>query len=82
MWHTVGGRLLQAGSPFRQPLMKFLLRYPEQSVELFLSDGKVQDQQWNRFFEVLHTYRLAAWLSDGTSVSGWQTFPVLRSTCS
>jgi len=33
--------------------MKFLLRYPEQSVELFLSDGKVQDQQWNRFFEVL-----------------------------
>ena len=32
--------------------MKFLLRYPEQSVELFLSEGKVQDQQWNRFFEV------------------------------
>jgi len=32
--------------------MKFLLRYPDQSVELFLSDGKVQDQQWNRFFEV------------------------------
>jgi len=33
--------------------MKFLLRYPEQTVELFLNDGKVQDQQWNRFFEVL-----------------------------
>jgi len=32
--------------------MKFLLRYPEQSVELLLSDSKVQEQQWNRFFEV------------------------------
>jgi len=49
----VAGCVFQAGSPFRQPLMKFLLRYPEQSVDLFLSDGKVQDQQWNRFFEVL-----------------------------
>ncbi|XP_064648217.1 transformation/transcription domain-associated protein-like isoform X2 [Lineus longissimus] len=45
--------LVEAGSPFREPLIKFLLRYPQQSVELFLSEAAILDQQWNRFFGVL-----------------------------
>ena len=44
--------LVEAGSPFREPLIKFLLRYPQPTVDLFLSDGKIKDQQWNRCFEV------------------------------
>ena len=55
--------LMEAGSPFREPLIKFLLRYPQQTVELFLSDAKVRDYQWNRCFEVggavLHTCFIA-----------------------
>ena len=46
---------MEAGSPFRKPLMKFMLRYPQQTVDLCLSDAKVRDPQWNRFFEVRET---------------------------
>ncbi|ESP00831.1 hypothetical protein LOTGIDRAFT_140419, partial [Lottia gigantea] len=45
--------LLEAGSPFRQPLLKFLLRYPTQTVELFLSEAALKDQQWTRFLEFM-----------------------------
>ena len=48
--------------------MKFLLRYPERSVELFLSDGKVQDQQYNRFFEVINYPFCWSWLKTLLSV--------------
>ncbi|XP_077979126.1 transformation/transcription domain-associated protein-like [Glandiceps talaboti] len=41
---------LESGSPFREPLLKFLLRYPDKSVELFTSESKLQDQSWNRMF--------------------------------
>ena len=44
-------RVLQAGSPFRSPLIKFLARYPKQTTELFLSDAKIADAQWARCFE-------------------------------
>ena len=42
----------QAGSPFRDPLVKFLARYPDVTVELFLTDAHLRDQQWTRLFEV------------------------------
>ena len=41
---------LQAGSPFHEPLLKFLLRYPSQAVDMFLRDSR--EPQWYRFFEV------------------------------
>lgn len=31
--------------------MKFLLRYPPQTVEFFLMENNIKDQQWSRFFE-------------------------------
>lgn len=45
--------LIEAGSPFREPLMKFLLRYPAETAELFLSDPHARDQQWARYLEYL-----------------------------
>ncbi|XP_074658755.1 transformation/transcription domain-associated protein-like [Tubulanus polymorphus] len=45
--------LIEAASPFHEPLMKFLLRYSKQTVELFLSDTNIVDQQFNRFFAKL-----------------------------
>ncbi|XP_048245320.1 transformation/transcription domain-associated protein-like isoform X4 [Haliotis rufescens] len=45
--------LIEAGSPFREPLMKFLLRYPPQTIDLFLTDSTLKDQQWNRYLEYL-----------------------------
>ncbi|XP_027217728.2 transformation/transcription domain-associated protein isoform X2 [Penaeus vannamei] len=45
--------LIEAGSPFRDPLMKFLLRYPAETVELFLSEPHARDQQWGRYLEFL-----------------------------
>ncbi|XP_041366452.1 transformation/transcription domain-associated protein-like [Gigantopelta aegis] len=45
--------LIEAGSPFHEPLMKFLLRYPAQTIEFFLTENALKDQQYNRYLEYL-----------------------------
>lgn len=45
--------LVEASSPFRIPLMRFLLRYPTETLNLFLHDSNVKDQQWSRYLEFL-----------------------------
>ncbi|KAL9917178.1 transcription-associated protein Nipped-A isoform 1-T1 [Glossina fuscipes fuscipes] len=42
--------MIESSSPYRAPLFKFLLRFPADTVEYFLSDNYVVDAQWNRFF--------------------------------
>ena len=42
----------QKGSPLREPLMKFLIRYPIDTINLFLSDAVLKDQQYGRFLVV------------------------------
>lgn len=44
----------QAGSPFREPLIKFLTRHPSQTVELFMMEATLNDPQWSRMFMVRH----------------------------
>ncbi|KAK1343257.1 hypothetical protein QTO34_016035 [Cnephaeus nilssonii] len=39
-----------AGSPFREPLIKFLTRHPSQTVELFMMEATLNDPQWSRMF--------------------------------
>lgn len=41
--------MIEPSCPFREPLVKFLLRYPKETVELLLNDHNVKEQQWNRF---------------------------------
>lgn len=41
--------LVEASSPFREPLMKFLLRYPAETLNLFLHNNNIKDQQWSRY---------------------------------
>ncbi|KAK1124236.1 hypothetical protein K0M31_006611 [Melipona bicolor] len=45
--------MVEVSSPFRVPLMKFLLRYPTETLNLFLHDNNVKDQQWSRYLEFL-----------------------------
>lgn len=45
--------MIEASSPFREVLMKFLLRYPGETVEMFLEDSYIKDAQFSRFFEFL-----------------------------
>ncbi|EZA54681.1 Transformation/transcription domain-associated protein [Ooceraea biroi] len=45
--------LVELSSPFRAPLMKFLLRYPMETLNLFLHDNCIKDQQWSRYLEYL-----------------------------
>lgn len=40
---------IEPSCPFREPLIKFLLRYPKETLELFLNDNNIKDQQLNRF---------------------------------
>ena len=42
----------EPGSPFQAPLLKFLLRYPQATVDMFLSDTNIAEHQWNRCFLV------------------------------
>ncbi|KAI0213609.1 Transformation/transcription domain-associated protein [Lamellibrachia satsuma] len=43
--------LVEVGSPFQEPLIKFLARYPQQTVDIFLSEVKIKDPIWNRCFQ-------------------------------
>lgn len=45
--------MVEAGSPFHEPLVRFLSRHPTQTVEFLLSESNVQDEQLNRFLEHL-----------------------------
>ncbi|XP_052746122.1 transcription-associated protein 1 isoform X5 [Bicyclus anynana] len=49
IFHTEKSLLIEAGSPFREPLVKFLLRYPKETLDLIMSDNNIRDQQWSRF---------------------------------
>nr|CAH7738954.1 unnamed protein product [Callosobruchus chinensis] len=44
---------IEASSPFREVLMKFLLRYPAETLEMFLSDTYIRDKQFSRYLEFL-----------------------------
>ncbi|CAG2186713.1 TRRAP [Mytilus edulis] len=55
--HGEKAMFLEAGSPFRDPLVKFLLRYPDTAIELFLQESHLQDQQWTRLFEFVLAHK-------------------------
>lgn len=45
--------VVEASSPFRKPLMNFLLRFPRETIELFLTNSKIKNKQWNRYLMYL-----------------------------
>ncbi|XP_044261128.1 transcription-associated protein 1 [Tribolium madens] len=45
--------LIEASSPFREVLMKFLLRYPGDTLDMFLDDTYIKDKQFSRYLEFL-----------------------------
>lgn len=47
--HTEKGLNVEPSCPYRKPLIKFLLRHPDETLDLLLSDQNIVDQQWNRF---------------------------------
>ncbi|KAL0100349.1 hypothetical protein PUN28_019603 [Cardiocondyla obscurior] len=49
--------LVEVSSPFREPLMKCLLRYPTDALNLFLHDSNIKDQQWSRYLEYLISHK-------------------------
>ncbi|XP_060086157.1 transformation/transcription domain-associated protein-like [Ylistrum balloti] len=48
---------LEAGSPFRDPLINFLMRYPDITVDLFLNETRLGDQQWTRLFHFVISHK-------------------------
>lgn len=41
--------MIEPSCPFREPLFKFLLRFPNDTIDLLLNDNNIKDQQYNRF---------------------------------
>lgn len=41
--------MIEPSSPYRKALMKFLLRYPDECIEIFLNEANIKNSQYNRF---------------------------------
>ncbi|XP_076255473.1 transcription-associated protein 1-like [Rhynchophorus ferrugineus] len=48
---------IEASSPFRDILMNFLLRYPVDSLSLFLDDTFIKNKQFSRYLEYLMKHK-------------------------
>lgn len=46
---TESSLMIEPTCPFRDPLMKFLLRYPNQTIDYLMSDSNVNNKKSNRF---------------------------------
>uniref|UniRef100_A0A0L8IF18 Non-specific serine/threonine protein kinase n=1 Tax=Octopus bimaculoides TaxID=37653 RepID=A0A0L8IF18_OCTBM len=64
IFQTEKALFMEAGSPFREPLLKFLLRFPGPTVELFLNDNTIIDQQWTRYLEFIVKHKDAQVIRD------------------
>lgn len=40
---------IEPQSPFREPLVKFLIRFPADTIDLLMNDNHIKNQQINRF---------------------------------
>uniref|UniRef100_A0A8C4NGE8 Transformation/transcription domain-associated protein n=1 Tax=Eptatretus burgeri TaxID=7764 RepID=A0A8C4NGE8_EPTBU len=76
---TERAMLIEAGSPFREPLIKFLTRYPAQTVELFMMEGTLNDPQWSRMFMSFLKHSEAKNLRDILAASPGRFFSLLSS---
>lgn len=45
--------MMEAGSPFHEPLVKFLRKHPSQALDFLLADSNLPDPQCNRFLEYI-----------------------------
>lgn len=41
--------MIEPSSPYRAPLVKFLIRYPDETIDIFMSEGNIKNSQYNRF---------------------------------
>jgi transformation/transcription domain-associated protein len=41
--------VIEPSCPYRTPLVKFLKRYPKETIDLLLNDNNIKDPQYNRF---------------------------------
>lgn len=41
--------MIEPSCPFREPLVRFLLRFPSDTLKLLMNDNNIKDQQYNRF---------------------------------
>ncbi|KAF7269505.1 transcription-associated protein Nipped-A isoform X2 [Rhynchophorus ferrugineus] len=53
IFQTEQAMSIEASSPFRSVLMKFLLRYPTETLNMFLDDNFSKDKQFSRYLEYL-----------------------------
>ncbi|XP_044312545.1 transcription-associated protein 1 isoform X1 [Drosophila rhopaloa] len=52
--------MIEASSPYREALLKFLQRFPAETVDLFLMESIMVDPQWNRFFIFLLKHEMGS----------------------
>ncbi|XP_048847031.1 transformation/transcription domain-associated protein isoform X2 [Brienomyrus brachyistius] len=74
---TERAMLIEAGSPFREPLIRFLTRHPSQTVELFMMEATLNDPQWSRMFMSFLKHKDAKPLRDVLASNPSRFLPLL-----
>uniref|UniRef100_A0A8D0CJ78 Transformation/transcription domain-associated protein n=1 Tax=Scleropages formosus TaxID=113540 RepID=A0A8D0CJ78_SCLFO len=74
---TERAMLIEAGSPFREPLIRFLTRHPSQTVELFMMEATLNDPQWSRMFMSFLKHKDAKPLRDVLASNPGRFVPLL-----
>jgi transformation/transcription domain-associated protein len=49
--------MIEPSSPYRAPLIKFLKRYPEETIDIFLNETNIKNPQYNRFLIFLMKHK-------------------------
>ena len=73
--HTL---MIEAGSPLREPMVKFLIRYPSETIKLFLSEGHRNNEQWGRCLEFIIRHPSATAIRTELEKCGDQLFCLIR----
>ncbi|XP_052871771.1 transcription-associated protein 1 isoform X2 [Anopheles cruzii] len=62
--------MIEPSSPYRPALLKFLLRYPKETIDLLLTDVVMKDAQWNRFTIFLLRHKEGAPFRNAAQLKG------------
>lgn len=49
--------MIEPSSPYRAPLVKFLIRYPDETIDIFMNEGNIKNPQYNRFLVYLMKHK-------------------------
>uniref|UniRef100_A0A6A7FXF6 Transformation/transcription domain-associated protein-like n=6 Tax=Hirondellea gigas TaxID=1518452 RepID=A0A6A7FXF6_9CRUS len=73
--------LIEAGSPLREPLLKFLIQFPSETLGVFMSTSHGGMEQWCRYLEYVVRHPLSDSIRDELENCGDRLYYMLTDAC-